>query len=265
MKLWIALAVTACLLLSAAIAQAEIVSLFWPESEDSLLTFTMPDGLTVLTAHVILDIGPDSYNGMEFYAECRNDGDEPICLDCDILCDADGWSEKGRQYLYCNPYVLRPGQTGYLRGYMEFVEYWMVGREYVALEELLRLEIRLFASDESLRIEDDIRMPHVTTSVERLDPPQDSGGIIWQMLRVTITNDSGEDFFDPFIAVGAYDAQGRLLYVPPDGAMDGIEMETVLIIPDGGSLIVDVPVYAGTGEKMEACGEEAAGYRCIVY
>lgn len=264
MKAWIALAMTACLLLTAASARAELVSLFWPESEEGFLTFTMQDSLVLLTAHVILDIGPDSHNEMQFYAEYRNDGDESICADCNILCDADGWSEEGGQLLYSMPRVLRPGQTGYFCGYMSFGNYWQADEEYVAMEELRRLDIGLFASDDLFGIGEDVSTPQVAATVERLDP-QRNDGIIWQTLRVTLTNVSGEDLFDPRIAVGAYDAQGRLLYVPPDGAMDGIVMETMLVIPDGGSLIVDVPVYAETGAQMEACGVEDAGYRCIVF
>lgn len=262
-----------CLLLSAAAAHAQPVSLFWPEAEGLFLSLTPYDGLTPISAHVILDIGPDSGNRLAFYAEYRNDGDEPLRPGSNILyCASPAWygdryaEEKdlyGWYHTYSAPDVLMPGQTGYCYGSLPLDDYLAKNdKAYVTAEDISWIEIRLFDDEDASHKTDNV--PPVTATVEPLPPPQGSRSV-FKTLRVTVANDSGEDIAQPNVAVCAYDAQGRLLYMPYAANVACYESDDMFLLPDGGSLVVDLYVDDAIGAILEAGGLEDVEYRCLVY
>lgn len=266
MKQLIVLAMTVCLLMTATADRPEIISLFGEEGEDIPMYFQAEDGLTVLSCHVILDIGPGSWNCLLLYAEVRNDGDVPVEPECIVYISDDTDEEPYYWYLGdCAPNIVLPGQTAYIYDTVELLYYCEErGWDDVDKRSLRDICVRF---DDYIWIEipeEPEAAPSVTAVVEEIDAPEEPSWV-WQALRVTITNDSDEALVNPGIAVGAYDAQGRLLYGPWTTWFNGFGNDERLIVPAGGSLVADLYVHEEDGAFMDACGLEAVEYRCLVY
>lgn len=243
----------------------EIVSLFGAEGERIGLKFETEDDLTVISGHVLLDIGPDCDNRLMIYAEIRNDGDTSIEPDATVYISDDTGEvpyDYG-PYFECTPYTIQPGQTAYFNGWMSLDDY-CGDRDIVGVTKQMLREVRvLFYHNAWWEGTDDaVGLLPVEAAVEEIAPPDTPQ--VWKMLRVTITNNTDEDLIDPVVAIGAYDAQGRLIYESEQAYFTGYGHDNRPIVPGGSSLIVDIPISDSVRTYMEACGLEAVEYRCIV-
>lgn len=261
MKQVIALLMMVCLMQTAAADQPEFISLFGAEDEEIALRVEAEDGLTVLSTHVV---GELDYLG--FYAELRNDGDIPVQPDY-MVCIGDCSLEMSyeEQRYDCSPWIVQPGQTAYFYGTIPLDSYCEdKGLDDLSMDVLQYVRIRCFDGWSYEERDEPTSVLPVTATVEEIEPPECEEWV-WKALRVTIVNASGEDFCDPEVAIGAYDAQGRLLFVARPAENGAYRNDDMLVIPDGGSLIIDRYVHYSIGEDLEACNLEIAEYRCIVY
>ena len=230
------------MLLPGALAESdEIVSRFWPE-DGEFLTFTGEDGLTVLQAHVLLEIGPEIANYLFFYAELRNDGAEPLFIDCQVTVrDVRGYEGDVEEYKEGDPNVLRPGGMAYYRASISldgFCEDAGWAWDELTPDDLSGVTVRFFGGQEEWLDVPAVEYygswalrPATVTAMERTADDE-----LW----VTILNDTGEELEFPRLSMGVYDAQGRLLYVP--WHLNGLQYEDDPPVPAGGTFTRDIDI-----------------------
>lgn len=162
-------------------------------------------------------------------------------------------------------YVIAPGRESYMGEDLMTRWLWDDDKPRMTPDELAMITVHvgweLYGEEEGVRLPPE----GARASVERLSPRW-AVRQLWETLRVTVTNDSGETYAGLGVSVGAYDAQGRLLYVADDmvsSAQGGFS------IPDGSSFVIDMYADSYLGfdalDYQEQTGCEAVEYRYILW
>ena len=251
-------------------AQADYIILR-PEDEGNPVIVSAEEGVTVKDWCAIAETGRGGIiENLWFYAEMVNEREEWIKPRAEVRVIGPGNKEYVKDFdAYALSYRVGPGATSYLADNLLPKWIW-IGAEppRMTLGGLKRMTVHIRCES----LEDD-PLPHlqrvpaenVTAEVDRV-APRWMNGQLWETLRVTIHNGSGEDFLHPAAMVGAYSAQGRLLYADCVFVTDYVGS---LILPDGSSVVIDITADSYEGfdlrDFLEQTGETVAEYRCILH
>lgn len=247
-------------------ARADYVT--WrPDDAQPRVCVTTEEGLSVSEWCAVAVTDAEGVIGeIFFYCRVANGTDQWVVPSARVTLE----SEDGRTYAYdlwgnVYSYAIAPGRESYMGENLMFQWQWEDNSPCVTLEELVMLTVHM--DWELYPEEEGVRLPPegARASVERLSPRW-AGGQLWEMLRVTVMNDSGETYAGLGVSVGAYDAQGRLLYAVDDlisSAQGGLS------IPDGSSFVIDMYADSNLGfdvlDYLEQTGCEAVEYRYILW
>lgn len=224
-----------------------------------LLTVEADEGITVVDWNVVPAASEgDAYDAFYLFAEIRNDGNQAVwLLGRTQFLDAQGEELRKSVTEEFFPRYLAPGQTGYLT---TAYDSWLWNRR--ATPDTLS-EIRLtMESDEAhfFRQTYWYGLPATAMYLPRGARVEETG----DGLRVSWRNETGLMLPNPSVAVGAYDAEGRLLYVLADEVTTGNSGHDCYV-PDGSGFALELTLEAEVREYLERRGDVAAEYRGIVY
>ena len=198
-----------------------------PQS-DVQFTLSAQDGLSILDVNCI--VRADDYSSFidcYVYAVIRNDGDSPVAVDGEIvLTDGDGSTLEEQSYLFARPDVLAPGDTAMI------AEYVLLSKtDAVTMpEQVAGVALSVYADPYAYSTD---APAHVQVAAE-LTRSLDIYGDMVDVVRFTLTNDTGAPLRNPSVAAAVYDTEGRLvLTVEADTGSDTV------ILPEGGTLIID--------------------------
>ena len=180
-----------------------------------------------------------------YFAEVINDGEEDAAFDEGevAVLDAAGEEVEVIDLYDCYPFVLAPGQTG-----------WIFG--YTSLDGVSAGEVPGYKASIDDDLADDpapVCLPAeaTVTGTVRYDET------VYEIL-ITVTNNTGDVFFDALVGYALYDAEGRLLYAD-EASLYGAG------IPAGGTIIVRERVDGGLAETWKQQGAEPAAARAVVF
>lgn len=223
------------------------------------LTVEADDGITVVDWNVVPAASEgDAYDAFYLFAEIRNDGNRAVWLvGRTQFLDAQGEELRKSVTEEFFPRYLAPGQTGYLT---TAYDSWLWNR--LATPDTLS-EIRLTVeSDEAHFFWQTYwyGLPATAMYVPQGAQVEEIG----DGLRVSWRNETGLMLPNPSVAVGAYDAEGRLLYALADEVTTGNSGHDCYV-PDGSGFALELTLEAEVRECLKRLGDVAAEYRGIVY
>ena len=236
-----------------------------------MLTLEADAELTLMGGNVVLGASEsDIYNEYHLFAEIRNDGYEAVYLTGEIQFLCEDGAVMGQKKLYgFFPACLEPGQTGYIT--TDFEDVHMLWGMRVLVDELS--EIRLVLRDDRDMFFAESAwhgLPGTTlyqpegATMEQVRVLEDEQEWSSERLRITYRNDTGLMLPNPSVAVGAYDAEGKLLYVLAEDA--GMSKSSCMCyIPDGSACVFVLGPHKRVAFCLEQAGEVAVEYRSIVY
>lgn len=234
-----------------------------------MLTLEMDGELTLVGGNVVLGVSESGmYDEYHLFAEVRNDGDEAVYLTGKVqFLGEDGAIIKEQKLYGFFPALLEPGQTGYIT--TDFEEaHAMWG---VSVDELREIRLALRDDREWFFAESAWHgLPGTTlyqpegAAVEQAHVSGDGDEWSSERLRITYRNDTGLMLPNPSVAVGAYDAEGKLLYVLAEDVGTGYSSHACYI-PDGSACVLVLGPHKRVAFCLERAGEAAAEYRSIVY
>ncbi|MGN1019255.1 MAG: hypothetical protein ACI4O7_02685 [Aristaeellaceae bacterium] len=219
-----------------------------------LITCTAQDGLTVLDCNCIIDAEDySSFLDCYVYAVVRNDGSEPVAVDGSILVtDTKGNDVEEQSYLFAEPDVLNPGEVTFIAE-----ELLITRTETVSLpEHLASLSLTVCADPYAYSTDAPV---HTTVSAE-LAEDVDIFGLPANVVRFTITNDTGAPLRTPSVAAALYDSDGKLVMTV--NADTGYDM---VILPAGGTLIIQSELYSYVATYLEQTGRTLSAIDAIAY
>ncbi len=192
------------------------------------LLFTAACAETSLTpVNTMVQIYPffDSYVAM-YFAEVVNTGDTLIQLDSNRskaqLMDAEGNVLLEETIFHTSPYVLAPGETGYVTPFYMYLD-------DVNIDALTDYAIHLYA-EEAFYLDPTVYLAEDCISAELLTQTTDWGDEE-TFLHITFTNQTDETIFDFSFAIAIYDQNGALMYTGEESMYD-------VGVPAGQSVII---------------------------
>lgn len=224
-----------------------------PQS-DVQFTLSAQDGLSILDVNCI--VRADDYSSFidcYVYAVIRNDGDSPVAVDGEIvLTDGDGSILDEQSYLFVSPDVLAPGDTAMIE------EYVLVSKtDAVTMPEQVAGVVLSVNADPYAYSTD--APAHVQVAAE-LTRSLDIYGDMVDVVRFTLTNDTGAPLRNPSVAAAVYDTEGRLvLTVEADTGSDTV------ILPEGGTLIIESELYSYVADYLAQTGRTLGAVEALAY
>ena len=187
------------------------------------------------------------------YAEIRNDGDSPVAVDGEIvLTDGDGSTLEEQSYLFARPDVLAPGDTAMI------AEYVLLSKtDAVTMpEQVAGVALSVYADPYAYSTD---APAHVQVAAE-LTRSLDIYGDMVDVVRFTLTNDTGAPLRNPSVAAAVYDTEGRLvLTVEADTGSDTV------ILPEGGTLIIENELYSYVADYLAQTGRTLGAVEALAY
>lgn len=224
-----------------------------PQS-DVQFTLSAQDGLSILDVNCI--VRADDYSSFidcYVYAVIRNDGDSPVAVDGEIvLTDGDGSTLEEQSYLFARPDVLAPGDTAMI------AEYVLLSKtDAVTMpEQVAGVALSVYADPYAYSTD---APAHVQVAAE-LTRSLDIYGDMVDVVRFTLTNDTGAPLRNPCVAAAVYDAEGRLvLTVEADMGTDTV------ILPEGGTLIIESELYSYVADYLAQTGRTLGTVEALAY
>ncbi|MGN0972660.1 MAG: hypothetical protein ACI4OY_11945 [Aristaeellaceae bacterium] len=224
-----------------------------PQS-DTQFTLFAQDGLSILDVNCI--VKADDYSSFidcYVYAVIRNDGDSAVAVDGEIvLTDGDGNILEEQSYLFARPDVLAPGDTAMIE------EYVLLSKtDAVSLpEQVAGVVLTVYADPYAYSTD---APAHVQVAAE-LTRSLDIYGDMVDVVRFTLTNDSGAPLRNPAVVAAVYDTDGRLvLTVEADTGVDTV------ILPEGGTLIIESELYDYVADYLDRSGRILATVDAMAY
>lgn len=224
-----------------------------PQS-DVQFTLSAQDGLSILDVNCI--VRADDYSSFidcYVYAVIRNDGDSPVAVDGEIvLTDGDGSTLEEQSYLFARPDVLAPGDTAMIE------EYVLLSKtDAVTMPEQVAGVVLTVNADPYAYSTD--APAHVQVAAE-LTRSLDIYGDMVDVVRFTLTNDTGAPLRNPSVAAAVYDTEGRLvLTVEADTGSDTV------ILPEGGTLIIESELYSYVADYLAQTGRTLGAVEALAY
>ena len=224
-----------------------------PQS-DVQFTLSAQDGLSILDVNCI--VRADDYSSFidcYVYAVIRNDGDSPVAVDGEIvLTDGDGSTLEEQSYLFARPDVLAPGDTAMIE------EYVLLSKtDAVTMPEQVAGVVLTVNADPYAYSTD--APAHVQVAAE-LTRSLDIYGDMVDVVRFTLTNDTGAPLRNPSVAAAVYDTEGRLvLTVEADTGSDTV------ILPEGGTLIIENELYSYVADYLAQTGRTLGAVEALAY
>ena len=221
---------------------------------DVQFTLLAQDGLSILDVNCI--VTADDYSSFidcYVYAVIRNDGDSAVTVEGEIaLTDGDGNIVDEQPYLFSRPDVLAPGDTAMIEEYMLLSRTDAVARP----EQLAGVVLSVYADPDAYSTDAPGRV-QVTAEVTRsLDIFDDEVDVV----RFTLTNDTGAPLRNPLVAAALYDTEGRLvMVVEADTGLDTV------ILPEGGTLIFESELYSYVAEYLAETGRTLGAVEALAY
>ena len=229
-------------------------------SARELLTVEADEGITVVDWNAVLVSSEgDAYDAFYLYAEIRNDGNQAVWLLGRLqYLDAQGEERSERMTGGFFPGYLEPGQTGYLT---TDYNHWLWNR-WATPDTLSEIRLTVESNETDFFRETSwYRLPATAMYLPQGARVEETG----DGLRVSWRNETGLMLPNPSVAVGAYDAEGRLLYVLADEVTTGNSGHDCYV-PDGSGFALELTLEAAeVREYLERRGDVAAEYRGIVY
>lgn len=224
-----------------------------PQS-DVQFTLSAQDGLSILDVNCI--VRADDYSSFidcYVYAVIRNDGDSPVAVDGEIvLTDGDGSTLEEQSYLFARPDVLAPGDTAMI------AEYVLLSKtDAVTMpEQVAGVALSVYADPYAYSTD---APAHVQVAAE-LTRSLDIYGDMVDVVRFTLTNDTGAPLRNPSVAAAVYDTEGRLvLTVEADTGSDTV------ILPEGGTLIIENELYSYVADYLAQTGRTLGAVEALAY
>ena len=224
-----------------------------PQS-DVQFTLSAQDGLSIQDVNCI--VRADDYSSFidcYVYAVIRNDGDSPVAVDGEIvLTDGDGSTLEEQSYLFARPDVLAPGDTAMIE------EYVLLSKtDAVTMPEQVAGVVLTVNADPYAYSTD--APAHVQVAAE-LTRSLDIYGDMVDVVRFTLTNDTGAPLRNPSVAAAVYDTEGRLvLTVEADTGSDTV------ILPEGGTLIIESELYSYVADYLAQTGRTLGAVEALAY
>ena len=218
------------------------------------MTFNAKDGLTILDGNCV--ITADDYSSFidcYVYAVIRNDGGSPVAVEGGIVAtDAQGNTLEEQNYIFACPDVLAPGETAMV------AEYVLISKtDSVTLPgHVAGVALSVNADPYAFSTDAPARVPVEAEITRSLD---DYGSMV-DVVRFTLTNNTGAPLRNPSVAAALYDAEGRLvLTVDADTGYDTV------ILPEGGTLIIESELYSYVTDYLAQTGRTLATVEALCY
>ena len=221
---------------------------------DDQFTLSAQDGLSILDVNCIVTADDDSsYIDCYVYAVIRNDGDSPVAVDGKIaLTDGDGSILEEQGYLFARPDVLAPGDTAMIEENMMLSKTDAVSRP----EQVAGVALSVYADPYAYRTEAPGRVQVAAEITRGLDSFDEEADVV----RFTLTNDTGAPLRNPYMAAALYDTEGRLVMV--------VEANTgfnTVILPEGGTLIIERELYSDVADYLARTGRTLGTVEALAY
>ena len=225
-----------------------------PSGDGTQITCSAKDGLTILDANCILDTEDySSYIDCYVYAEIRNDGSSPIAVEGNIVVtDAEGNALEEQSYVFANPDVLAPGECAFLAEYMLVEKTSSVSQP----SQVAGVALSVYADPYAYSTDAPARAKVSAECVRDLN----DYGIEADLVRFIITNDTGAPLRNPTVAAALYDTEGRLVLT-----VEGNTGFDTVILPEGGSLIIECELYSYVTDYLAQSGRSLASVYALVY
>lgn len=220
------------------------------------LTAECADGLKLVDHNVIaLDEEYSSYIYVYIYLELTNEGSDAVKVDgaYEVLDTADA-IQGTQDYLRAYPSVIAPGETAYACDYIMIEK----GAAVPDAASIAQVKVKLNRSAYSSGSEP---YTHVESSAQIGTGVDDWGYDVSNLYCVSVVNNSGRDLADPGVAVGLYDAAGKLVCA----AAAETYCAGTLLIPAGGSFKVQDAVAYDISERLAQQGITITTIRSIAY
>lgn len=249
MKRILALLLSCCLLLACVSAMAEESA-----SNGTQLVAEANDGLIFLSGSAYTTTEDySSYLTAYVYAEVRNDSAAGMEIDGSLeALDADG-NVLDTSYVSVMPGYVAPGEIAYVTGSFIIAK----TDEIVNPEDLATVKLTVGV--------DPISFGRKCSVVKNATVEMANGtnflGMSQEVFRVTITNDSDSDLYNPQVIAGAFDAEGKLLYYSSETFI----LSAGIHLPSGSTLMLDLTPPLGVAQLCAQNNVQVAEIRCLVY
>lgn len=222
---------------------------------DSVLTIEAKDGLTVLqSSYIMATEDYSSFIDLYLYVVVRNDSGANIAVDGEVhIFDKANAEIDDQSYLFPRPSDLAPGEVAYLR------ENILVSKTDAAKlpGDVGAIKVTL-CSDGYPQYAEPAEHVSVqaayTRGYDMLGNPSDN------VIRFTVTNNSGKDLVSPTVAGAVYDQNGKLLLV----ASESLSLTTV-VIPAGGTIMMDCELMSYELEMIQQRGATIGTIEAVAY
>ena len=222
---------------------------------DSVMTVEAKDGLTVLQSSYVMETSDySSFIDLYLYVVVRNDSGANIAVDGEVhVFDKANVEIDDQSYLFPRPSDLAPGEVAYLR------ENILVSKTDAAKlpGDVGAIKVTLCSDGYPQYAEP---AAHVsvqaafTRGYDMLGNPSDN------VIRFTVTNNSGKDLVSPAVAGAVYDQNGKLLLV----ASETLSLTTV-VIPAGGVIMIDCELMSYELEMIKQRGATIGTIEAVAY
>ena len=221
---------------------------------DDQFTLSAQDGLSILDVNCI--VRADDYSSFidcYVYAVIRNDGDSPVAVDGKIaLTDGDGSILEEQGYLFARPDVLAPGDTAMIEENMMLSKTDAVTMP----EQVAGVALSVYADPYAYSTD---APAHVQVAAE-LTRSLDIYGDMVDVVRFTLTNDTGAPLRNPHVVAAVYDAEGRLVLT-----LKGDTGYDTVILPEGSTLIIECELYSSVTDYLAQTGRTLGTVEAVAY
>ena len=225
------------------------------EAQDNgLMTLNARDGLTVVDGNCILMTEDySSFIDCNVYAVIRNDGDSPVAVDGEIvLTDAQGNTLEDQSFLFPYPDVLAPGETAVITENLMIEKTGSVTKP----EQVAGVALTVHADSYTYSTEANVHAQvaaEITQSVDNYCSTVD-------VVRFTLTNDTGAPLRNPHVVAAVYDAEGRLVLT-----LKGDTGYDTVILPEGSTLIIECELYSSVTDYLAQTGRTLGTVEAVAY
>ena len=221
---------------------------------DDQFTLSAQDGLSILDVNCIVTADDDSsYIDCYVYAVIRNDGDSPVAVDGEIvLTDAQGNTLEDQSFLFPYPDVLAPGETAVITENLMIEKTGSVTQP----EQVAGVALTVHADSYTYSTEATV---HAQVAAE-ITQSVDNYGSTVDVVRFTLTNDTGAPLRNPHVVAAVYDAEGRLVLT-----LKGDTGYDTVILPEGSTLIIECELYSSVTDYLAQTGRTLGTVEAVAY
>ena len=222
--------------------------------DNGLMTLNARDGLTVVDGNCIMKTDDySSYIDCYVYAVIRNDGESPVPVEGEIVVtDAQGNTLADQSYLFPNPDVLAPGETAVISENLMVEKTGSVTQP----EQVAGIALTVYADSYAYSTE----APAYAQVAAEITQSIDGYGSTVDVVRFTLTNDTGAPLRNPHVVAAVYDAEGRLVLT-----LKGDTGYDTVILPEGSTLIIECELYSSVTDYLAQTGRTLGTVEAVAY